>query len=559
MRRISASRSLGVTTLGAALLSLASQGASAQMSCEQISTETLGVIGVEVTSKRAVAESETLPAHCEINALTAQRVGEDGWDYAVNFQINLPDDWNGDFVHQFNGGNDGSVNPATGPLLSGNRERTALGRGYAVLSSDAGHNGSAQNAEAGLAAGSRFGLDPEARSFYGYKTVEVLTPIAKQIIHNFYGDDPRYSYGVGCSNGGRHGMVTASRLGDAYDGFLVGAPGFNLPKAAVQHALDVQQLSSLNSDIQKSLTDEDRLLVASAVLHACDALDGLEDSLVSDTAACQATFDIDNYVCPEGQTDACIAPEKAEVLKTIHAGPMDRKGNPLYSDWAWDSGIAGSDWRFWKISSGIPPWGGNPLIAVMGSSSLAQVFTTPPTKVDGTPEELINFLLDFDIANDGDQIYARRGKFHESAMAFMTPPDAKNPKMKKFERGGGKMIIFHGVADPVFSYNDTVNWYNRLDENYRGEADKFVKLYPVPGMNHCAGGPATDDFDLFSKLVDWVESGNEPQAVTASIAAGNGERFSDWSEDRTRKLCPYPQVARYQGGDPESAESFSCE
>ncbi|SEG69783.1 tannase/feruloyl esterase family alpha/beta hydrolase [Marinobacterium lutimaris] len=555
----SASRSLGVATLSAAILAVISQGASAQMICDDINTETLGVIGVEVTSREAVAATDTLPAHCRINATTAQRVGEDGQDYQVRFQMNLPDDWNGDFVHQFNGGNDGSVNAATGPLLSGNQERTALGRGYAVLSSDAGHDGAAQNATAGLAAGSRFGLDPEARSFYGYKTVEVLTPIAKQIMHNFYGNDPQYSYGVGCSNGGRHGMVAASRLGDAYDGFLIGAPGFNLPRAAVQHALDVQQLSSLTGDVRSSLTDHDRLLVASAVLDACDTLDGVKDDLVSNTAACQATFNIDNYVCPMGETENCIDPDKAEVLKTIHAGPKDRKGNPIYSDWAWDSGIAGGDWRFWKISSGIPPWGGYPLIGVMGASSLAQVFTTPPTAVSGAPEDLIDFLMNFDIANDGDMIDARRGKFNESAMAFMTPPDAKNPKLKKFQRGGGKMIIFHGVADPVFSYNDTVNWYNRLDENYKGEADKFVKLYPVPGMNHCAGGPTTDDFDLFTQLVGWVESGDEPAAVTASIAAGNGEKFEGWSDNRTRKLCAYPQTAVYEGGDIESAASFRCE
>lgn len=555
----SAKRSLSLATLSAAVLSLASQGASAQLTCNEVNTETLGVIGVEVTSRQAIPASGNLPAHCRVRGVTAERVGLDGQDYAVSFEINLPDEWNGDFVHQFNGGNDGSVNAATGPLLSGNSERSALGEGYAVLSSDAGHDGSAQAATAELAAGSRFGLDPEARSYYGYKAVQELTPIAKQIIHNYYGNDPQYSYGVGCSNGGRHGMVAASRLGDAYDGFLIGAPGFNLPQAGVQHALDVQQLSSINGDVRNSLTDEDRLLVASAVLDACDTLDGLQDNLISDTAACQATFNIDDYVCPEGQTEACIDPQKAEVLKTIHAGPKDRKGNPLYSDWAWDAGIASSNWRFWKISSGIPPWDGYPLIGVMGSSSLAQIFTTPPTPVGGSPEDLINFLLEFDIANDGDLINARHGRFHESAMAFMTPPDAKNPKLKKFHRGGGKMIVFHGVSDPVFSYNDTENWYKRLSENYKGEADQFVKLYPVPGMAHCSGGFATDDFNLFEKLVDWVESGNEPQAVTASIAAGNGDRFSDWSEDRTRKLCPYPQVARYQGGDPESADSFACE
>ncbi|KEA62998.1 Chlorogenate esterase [Marinobacterium lacunae] len=551
------SHRLSKVSLGALLIAGASQSAYAQLSCSNVNTDTLGIPGVRVESSQPVAESASLPAHCQIRAVTAERVGQDGHDYAIQFEMNLPDQWNGSFVHQFNGGNDGEVKAATGPLLSGNTDRTALGEGYAVLSSDAGHDGSTYP-EAGLAGGSRFGLDPEARLYYGYKTVETLTPIAKQIIHNFYDQEPEYSYGVGCSNGGRHAMVAASRLGDAYDGFLVGAPGFNLPKAAVQHALDVQQLSAINGDVRTSLTDEDRVLVASAVIQACDALDGLEDQMVSDIAACQATFDIDNYVCAEGQSDACIAPAKAQALKTIYAGPKDRKGNALYSDWAWDPGIAGGNWKFWKISSGIPPWDNLPLIGVMGSSSLAQIFTTPPTEIAGDPATLNQFLLDFDIANDGDMIYARRGKFHESAMSFMTPPDVDNPKLKKFNRSGGKMIIFHGVSDPVFSYLDTENWYKRLSDNYHGKADRFVKLYPVPGMNHCSGGMTTDDFNLFEQLVNWVENGEEPEAVMASHRAG-AEKFSGWSETRTRKLCPYPQTAKYTGGDPESAESFTCE
>ncbi|TCK04059.1 tannase/feruloyl esterase family alpha/beta hydrolase [Marinobacterium mangrovicola] len=559
MSSFASQRRFALATLSAAILTAASQGASAQLVCNEVTTETLNVIGVRVTSAQPVAATDALPAYCSIDAVTAERVGLDGKDYAVRFQMNLPDDWNGDFVHQFNGGLDGSVSAATGPLLGGNRERTALGLGYAVLSSDAGHSGNA-NPQAGLAGAAQFGFDPEARSYYGYKTVEVLTPIAKQMIHNFYGNDPHYSYGVGCSNGGRHGMVAASRLGDAYDGFLLGAPGFNLPKAAVQLAMDVQLLDSINGDVRTSLTQEDRLLVASAVLHACDSLDGLEDSLVSDTAACQATFNIDNYVCPVGETENCVDPQKAEVLKGIYAGPKDRKGGSLYSDWSWDAGIAGSNWSFWRVNSGVPFWDNYPLIGIMGASGLAQVFETPPASVGPTGDDLVDYLLDFDVENGGRLINARHGKFHESAMAFMTPPDVDNPKMKKFQRGGGKMIIFHGVSDPIFSYNDTVSWYNRLDENYKGEANHFVKLYPVPGMNHCSGGPATDDFDLFTRLVDWVESGDEPQAVTASIAEGNGERFSDWSPVRTRKLCPYPQVAVYDGsGDPESAESFTCQ
>ena len=120
------------------------------------------------------------------------------------------------------------------------------------------------------------------------------------------------------------------------------------------------------------------------------------------------------------------------------------------------------------------------------------------------------------------------------------------------------MIIFQGVADPVFSYLDTQHWYQTLDHNYHGHADEFVKLYPVPGMNHCSGGPATDDFDLFQQLVNWVEKDEEPQAVTARVRADNQDIPASWSSERSRKLCPYPQVATYVSGDTESADSFVC-
>ncbi|AJQ92121.1 hypothetical Protein YC6258_00065 [Gynuella sunshinyii YC6258] len=529
------------------------------MSCPQVSTEALGITGVRVLSSEEVPAGAGSPiAHCRIDALAAERTGQDGHDYAIHFEIRLPDDWNGRFVHQFNGGNDGTVVPAFGPLLGGNTQRTALGIGYAVLSSDAGHDG-ASYPDAQLAAGSRFGLDPEARLYYGYKAVETLTPIGKQILASYYGEAPVSSYGIGCSNGGRHGMVAASRFGDQFDGILVGAPGFNLPKAAVQHALDVQTLNALTGDLRTSFSPADLAAVGTAINQSCDALDGLEDGIVSDIAACQENFDINTAVCQNDNQEQCISEAQAQALTTIFAGPRNAHGAQLYSEWAWDPGISGSDWRFWKVQSPIPPWDNLPLIAVMGASSLAQIFTTPPTKVDGDPDSLLNFLLDFDLNRDSWKIYKRNRNYRESAMSFMTPPDARNPKLKKLKRSGGKIILFHGVSDPVFSYLDTENWYRRLNRNYHGHADRFAKLYPVPGMNHCSGGPATDDFNLFEQLVNWVENDQEPQSVTAKVRADNPEVPADWSPTRTRKLCPYPEVATYVGGNPESADSFVCQ
>lgn len=533
--------------------------AAQKLACEGLTGEALGLKDVKILSAVPTpAGAESPVAHCLIKGVTAERTGADGKPYSIHFEFRLPDDWNGRFVHQFNGGNDGVVVPAMGLPVAASTQKSALARGFAVLSSDAGHDGKA-NPDAGLAGSNMFGLDPEAREFYGYKAVEFLTPLAKSFIKAYYGSGPQYSYGVGCSNGGRHGFVAASRLGKEYDGILAGAPGFDLPKAAIQHALDIQQLHAINGDVRKALTVADQQIVAQRILAACDKLDGLEDGIVSDTAACQKAFKPQEMICQPGQNSSCLPAEKVKALETMLAGPKNSKGEQLYSDWSWDPGIGGGNWRFWKIESPLPPWDHMPLIAVMGAGSLAQIFTTPPTKVGGDPASLEKFLLSFDFDKDASKIFATDSTYRQSAMAFMTPPDVDKPKLSDFEAAGHKMIVFHGVGDPVFSFNDTRNWYERLSANYGGDASKFVELYPVPGMTHCEGGPATDQFDLFEKLVGWVEKGEKPAEVTASLNPKNKDVPAAWPQSRTRKLCPYPQVARYTGGNAEDAGSFACQ
>lgn len=550
---------IAVSFTGAAALFLAAATpASAKLACEGITAAALGLPQIAVVSSQSVPKGEKSPVpHCLIEATTAERTGVDGKPYAVRFEMRLPDDWNGDFFHQLNGGDNGDVIPAMGPLLGGNKARTGLSRGYAVLSSDGGHDGKAQP-EAGQAAAYRFALDPEARAFFGYKTVETLAPIAKKLIASYYGSAPEHSYAVGCSNGGRHALVAAERLASEYDGILAGAPGYNLPRAAVQHALDVQSFKAVNGDVRTAFSREDLALVAGGIGQACDKFDGLEDGIVQDSKACQAAFDIGSLQCKDGQNSACLKPEQVEALRTVHAGPINSKGEQLYSDWAWDIGIGGGNWRFWKLESSNPAWEKFPLIVARGAASLSYLFTTPPTETGGSIAELEKFLLDFDLDRDAPKINATDGAFTQSAMDVIAPPNSGNPTLGAFKQAGGKMIVFHGISDPVFSANDTLSWYEKLAGNNGGSAADFVKYYPVPGMTHCSGGPATDDFDLFSELVGWVEGGKEPQAVKAGLSAENKDIPQSWSAARTRKLCAWPQVARFQSGDPESADSFAC-
>jgi len=268
--------------------------------CSKVTAEALKVPGLTLTGSKLQDAAEGLPRHCILSGKVNERTGVDGHAYAIQFEIRLPETWNGRFLHQVNGGNDGVVVPALGDKADGlvGGGVTPLARGFAVLSSDSGHSGNdPANKPRGLAAGSAFGLDPQARRDYGYAADTTLAPIAKAIIAAHYGKKPDYSYIAGCSNGGRHTMVAAERMPEQYDGFLVGNPGFNLPRAAVQHAWDVQALTKADADIRKSITREDAKLIASKITEVCDGLDGAKDGLTANLKACQKAFNFDSLRC----------------------------------------------------------------------------------------------------------------------------------------------------------------------------------------------------------------------------------------------------------------------
>jgi len=491
------------------------------------------------------------PAHCLVQGRMNERTSPvDNQRYAVGFEMRLPVAWNGRFFYQANGGLDGVVVPALGGIGGGGPRSSALQMGFAVISSDAGHAGSM---------GPRFGLDPQARLDYGYNAVAQLTPMAKNLIAKAYGRGPDRSYFGGCSNGGRHAMVAAVRSSQQYDGILAGDPGFNLPKAAVAQLYGAQQYAAVASaktangqpDLQSAFTPAELKLVADKVLQRCDALDGIADGIVSNVNACRTRFDIQRDVptCAAGTRDGmCLSAPQKNALANVFKGARNGAGRPVYSGFPFDAGVSGANWREWKFAS--PP--------TRDAGAVGFIFSTPPLadRPEGLP-----FALGFDMDRDAPRIAATDGAFRESALSFMTPPDAAN--LGALRERGGRMIVYHGTSDPVFSSDDTQAWYERVQAANGGDASSFARYFPVPGMNHCAGGPATDQFDMLSALVDWVEQGKAPASVTASArGAGtpvpNAEVPAGWAAQRTRPLCPYPQVATYTGGDAERAGSFAC-
>jgi feruloyl esterase len=496
---------------------------------------------------------QNLPAHCLLVGKMFERVSSmDGQTYAIGFEMRLPVKWSRRFFYQANGGLDGAVVPAVGNGSGGGPLTSALLQGFAVISSDTGHN---------FAQVPFFGIDPQARLDFGYQAVGKLTPMAKSVIHAAYGTGPAYSYIGGCSNGGRHAMVAAARYPEEYDGYLVGSPGFNLPKSAVASIYGAQQYAPLAGgavipggpfaglpDLSAAFTQAERQLLSAKVLEQCDALDGVVDGMVQRTEDCQSVFDLESDVptCAGPRDGTCLSAAQKVAIGNIFSGATTSGGSPIYSSFPFDAGHAAGDTAFWEFIA--------PLILDPGAVGF--VFGTPPAN----PFTFIPPL--FALTGNIDQMYASlfatNATYTESGQSFMVPPGLD--ALKALHGHRARMIVYHGASDPIFSSDDTVRWF----ENMHASEARNARLYLVPGMNHCGNGPATDQFDLLTPLVSWVEQNRAPKEVVASVrgpANPGGPNFelpADWSPDRTRPLCAYPRVAVYRGGDIESAESFAC-
>jgi feruloyl esterase len=486
--------------------------------------------------------------HCLVQGSMNQRVSlVDGQAYAIGFQMRLPTDWSGRFLHQGNGGLDGFVAPATGNFTAG-QLRNGLQMGFAVLSSDAGH---------GTHQIPLFGLDPQARLDYGYQAVGTLTPMAKSLVAAAYGRGPDRSYFAGVSNGGRHTMVASARYADEYDGFLAVAPGFNLPKAAVAQLWGAQQYAKVatsTDDLSTALTLQERQLIADAILRRCDRLDRLRDGMVQAVALCQKKVHLKKAVptCTSGRDGTCLTSEQKAVVRNVFAGARNSQGERLYSSFSFDPGLVQPDWAAWEFT----------LSVLLDPAAVGFVFSTPPES-PAILADMRGYALSYDFDTQAPKIFATNDTYRESAMSFMTPPDPAS--MGTLRDRGGKLVVVQGASDGVFSVDDTKDWYDALDAANAGNAAAFARFFRVPGMNHGSGGLATDQFDALAALVDWVEFGVAPDRIVATArGAGNPggenpELPAAWAPGRTRPLCPYPAVARYDGtGDSERAESFTC-
>lgn len=512
---------------------------TAQTRCESLAQTALTATTLRTTYRAdGTATGGTpavpLPAHCVVDGSTNARTGVDGKSYAIGYRLTLPDNWNGRFLFMGGGGNDGTIGPALGTNVGPLDDlKPALTRGYAVVNTDGGHTGTAA---------SDFATDPLAKIDHAYNAFDKTAVNAKALIAQRYGRAPDKSYFVGCSGGGRQGMMFTQRFPSYFDGVVVHAPAMRVSSGATVAAMwNNQQLTSIAPVengapiLSKAYSPSDMALVSGGILAQCDALDGATDGMVQNWKAC--SFDPTVLQCPGAKDATCLSTAQVTTLQRLFDGPRNSANVKLYAGQVADPGIDQPGWRAWTLGSSTTA-APNSLYNLLMADALRWEFFTPsdPTFV----------ALDFNIDTDPLRMAAYSSVYDTYADAQLTAYQAR----------GGKLMFLHGLADPIFSAHDTADYFERLAANHGGltGVQAFSRFFPVPGETHCSGGRATDQFDVLTPMVEWVENGQAPDRIAARASATNPH-----FPNRTRPLCPYPKFAKYNGtGSLEDAANFSC-
>jgi feruloyl esterase len=445
---------------------------------------------------RGAEAFKNLPAFCRVAATLTPSSDSD-----IKIEVWLPESgWNGRLQSVGNGAWAGTISY---PAMA-----TALGNGYASASTDTGHTGNNPNFITG---------HPEKVIDFGYRAVHEMTVAAKAIIAARYGNGPRYSYWTGCSTGGRQALMEAQRYPGDYDGILAGAPAIY---ASRLQGMQVWASQTVHQSEASFIPAAKFPTIQSAVLQQCDAIDGVKDGVLEDPTQCK--FDPKVLLCTDADATSCLTAPQIAAAAKLYAGPSSsRTGQPLFP------GLQPGSELGWNNLAGQQP------MSLAYDMYKYLVFEDPK--------------WDFKTLNP-DADFARAEK------ALSNNMDAANPNLKPFVDRGGKLIMYHGWNDPGIPPMNTVQYYRNVTDVLGGASRTrdSIRLFMIPGMNHCQGGPGTDRFDGIGALVQWVENGKAPDQILASHQTAG-------KVDRTRPLCPYPQRAVYRGaGSTDDSSSFSC-
>jgi hypothetical protein len=461
-----------------------------------------------------------LPAFCRVVAKAHPTSDSD-----ITIEVWMPlDKWSGKLQGLANGGFAGAINY----LELG----ASLQHGYVATGTDTGHTGSPIDAAWALG-------HPEKIIDFGYRGIHEMTRVAKLVIPAFYGSAPKRSYFAGCSDGGREALMEAQRYPDDYDGILAGAPANYWTGLLSLAVVDTQAVTATPASF---IPPAKVANIGKAVNAVCDKLDGVADGVLNDPRQCR--FDPAAIQCKQGEdTTECLTPPQVSALKAVYAGIHDPSGRTIFPGYLPGAEEGQGGWALWIT-------GPAPAKSLMAYFGLGFYSNMVYDKKD----------WDYKTFSVADGMKTANQKTAEAL-------NATSPDLSAFRSRGGKLILYHGWNDPAIPALNTVNYYQDVIANMgRSATDSFTRLYMVPGMQHCGGGPGPEDFgealdatsvdpqhNIRVTLENWVEKGTAPSSFVVSKAASAN------SPEITRPLCPYPQSAKYKGtGDPNRADNFTC-
>ena len=454
-----------------------------------------------------------VPAYCLVRGVI---------DDEIHFELVLPspDAWNGRFVMGGGGGFVGTVENQLTWLAP-----DFLTRGFASIGTDTGHQGTAIDAS--------WAMDRKDREInFGFRAVHLTAETAKTIIRLHYGQDIGYSYFIGCSRGGGQAMMESQRFPDDFDGIVSGAPAYDWTGLAAQMVQTQQAMYPNSSNLSAPVvTPEVRQLVSSVLLERCDAVDGLEDGILSDPRDCDLEPG-DLPRCPSGETsETCLTEQQFRAVEAVYGGAFSA-GQRIYPGFPLGAEMDEGGWDTW-ITGNADLWG-------PGTPSLHFAFGT----------QIFKYLV-FD---DPDWDYL---SYDFSTWAADTRKaagilNATETDLTAFEISGGKLILWNGWSDAAITALGTIQYYEAVRQEH-ADAESFARLFLLPGVGHCAGGSGPDQVDWLSAIQAWVEEGKPP---TRLVATKLGE---DGAVQVERPVCAYPARAQYTGaGDGTREGAFEC-
>ncbi len=492
-------KTIGSVWLGA-VMALASVGIQAR-TCESLAA--LSLPKVEILTAQTVAD-ETFSPPGSREALSQLpkfcRVVvrlRPTTDSDIGAEVWLPQHWNTKLLALGSGGWGGSID--YGGLAAG------LRRGYATSASDDGH----RSQGAGFVLG-----HPQKLVDFAYRAEHESTRVAKALLQALYERTASHAYWQGCSGGGREGLIQANRYPDEFDGVIAGDPA-NIRRNAWALSLAVQALSDPASFIPPAKYP----MIHDAVLAACDARDGLKDGLISEPESCRVSFSA--LQCKDQDAPECLTAPQVKTAQALISPATSRTGQVLFPRLE-----PGTELRWGRMAGGPAP------VDLFLDEFRYVVYQDPDWD-----------WHTFDLERDAAK-----------AHAIDRTVDEMDPHLAAFARHGGKLILYHGWADQQVAPGSSVEFYQsvRAASPDPKHSDQWVRLFMAPGMAHCSGGEGPDTFDALSVLEHWVEQGQAPERIIAAHQTRG-------QVDRTRPLCPYPQVARYAGtGSIDEAANFIC-